>query len=409
MYDTELYRQILGLEKPCCVGKVDLNVGGKQVDGLVENEPGVSWPCPECRRELACRDHAEERVWRHLDSCQFRTFVHARVPRVDCPEHGVLQVKVPWAEARSRFTLLMERFAIDVLQQCANLSAAQRILRISWDEAWGVMDRAVARGRARKQARVIPYFGVDEKAFRKGYQFMTVVCDLERSTVEHVAEDRKIESLESYWRSLSPQQLAGIEAVAMDMWAPYVEATAQAVPEGRSKIVFDRFHIMQYMVEAVDMVRKREHRSLKAHGDESLKGTKYLWLYNEENVPQRRRSALETLQALCLKVGRAWAIKESLRCLWTYRRAGWARRFFQRWFWWATHSRLAPVCKVAHMFRNRLENILTYCRHAITNGVADGLNSKIMTIKRRACGYRNKEHFKTAIYFFCGGLDLHPR
>ena len=126
-------------------------------------------------------------------------------------------------------------------------------------------------------------------------------------------------------------------------------------------------------------------------------------------MPQRRRSTLETLQALCLKVGRAWAIKESLRRLWTYRRAGWARRFFKHWFWWATHSRLAPVCKVAHMFRNRLENILTYCRHAITNGVAEGLNSKIMTIKRRACGYRNKEHFKTAIYFFCGGLNLYPR
>jgi transposase len=409
MHDTELYRQILGLEKPWFVGKVDLNVTGQQVDVFVEHEPGVSWPCPECNRELACRDHAEERAWRHLDSCQFRTFLHARVPRVDCPEHGVLQVRVPWAEARSRFTLLMERFVIDVLQQCANLSAARRILRISWDEAWGVMDRAVARGRARKKARVIPYFGVDEKAFRKGYQFMTLVCDLERSTVEHIAEDRKIESLRAYWESLTPKQLAGIEAVAMDMWAPYIEATAQAVPEGRSKIVFDRFHIMQYMVEAVDMVRRREHHSLKSDGDESLKGTKYLWLYNRENVPPRQRSTLATLQALCLKVGRAWAIKESLRELWTYRRLGWARRFFRRWFWWATHSRLAPVCKVAHMLRNHLENILTYCRHAITNGVAEGLNSKIMTIKRRACGYRNKEHFKTAVYFFCGGLDLYPR
>ena len=252
MRDTELYRQILGLEKPWSVSKVELNVGDQQVDVWVEHASSVRWPCPECQSELAIRDHAEERVWRHLDTCQFRTLLHARVPRVDCPEHGVLQVKVPWAEVRSRFTLLMERFIIDVLQQCANLTAAERILRISWDEAWGVMNRAVSRGLTRKRKRVIRHLGVDEKAFRKGHQYMTVVCDLERSTVEHIAEDRKIESLTSFYEGLTPGQRAGIEAVAMDMWAPYIEATVRSLPKAEQKIVFDRFHIMSHMGEAVD-------------------------------------------------------------------------------------------------------------------------------------------------------------
>lgn len=227
MRDTELYRQILGLEHPWSVNKVELSVGAQQVDVWVEHESAVRWPCPECQRPLACRDHAEERVWRHLDTCQFRTLLHARVPRVDCAEHGVLQVRVPWAEVRSRFTLLMERFIIDVLQQCANLTAGQRILRISWDEAWGVMDRAVSRGLARKRKRVIRHLGVDEKAFRKGHQYMTIVCDLQRSTVEHIADDRKVESLGSFYESLTPKQRDGIEAVAMDMWAPYIEATGR--------------------------------------------------------------------------------------------------------------------------------------------------------------------------------------
>lgn len=409
MRDTELYRQILGLEKPWSVSRVELNVGTEHVDVWVEHEAAVRWPCPECGGELAVRDHAEERVWRHLDTCQFKTMLHARVPRVDCPEHGVLQVKVAWAEARGRFTLLMERFIIDVLQQCANVTAAQRIMRISWDEAWGVMDRAVSRGLRRKKARVIPHLGVDEKAFRKGYQYMTVVCDLERSTVEHIGEDRKVESLVAFYDQLTPRQRDGIEAVAMDMWAPYVEATVRCVPDARRKIVFDRFHIVSHMGEAIDTVRRQEHRALMSEGDETLKGTKHLWLYKEENVPEPKRSWFDRLRGLHLKVGRAWAIGDSLRCLWTYLREGQARRFFTRWYYWATHSRLKPVVRVAQMLRRHIDNIVTYCRHPITNGVAEGLNSKIMTIKRRACGFRNKHHFKTAVYFYCGGLSLYPR
>jgi transposase len=303
----------------------------------------------------------------------------------------------------------MERFIIDVLQQCANVTAAQRLLRISWDEAWGVMERAVARGLRRKKARVIPYLGVDEKAFRKGHQYMTVVCDLERSTVEHIGEDRKTESLVAFYDRLTPRQRDGIEAIAMDMWEPYVQATVRCVPDARRKIVFDRFHIVSHMGDAIDTVRRQEHRALMETGDETLKGTKHLWLYKEENIPEPKRPLFESLRSLHLKVGRAWAIGDSLRCLWTYLREGMARRFFQRWFWWATHSRLQPVARVAHMIRRHLDNVVTYCQHPITNGVAEGLNSKIMTIKRRACGFRNKHHFKTAVYFYCGGLKLYPR
>ena len=100
---------------------------------------------------------------------------------------------------------------------------------------------------------------------------MTVVCDLERATVEHVAEDRKAESLQDFWESLSPEQLGGVKAVSMDMWAPYIQATVQCVPDADQKIVFDRFHIMSHMVKAVDTVRKQEHRQLSAAGDDTLK------------------------------------------------------------------------------------------------------------------------------------------
>jgi transposase len=330
--------------------------------------------------------------------------------RVDCPTHGVRQVRVPWAEARSRFTMLMERLIIDLIQQCSTVTGACRIARITWDEAWGVMSRAVARGRARKVAQPIPYIGVDEKAFRKGHRYHTIVCDLERSTVEFVAEDRTTESLAAYYQQLTDEQRTGLKAVAMDMWEPYIGATRDGLPDGEQRIVFDRFHIMREMTKAVDTVRKQEHRGFLRTGEDSpLTGTKYLWLFSDERRPDHHAESFATLQALNLKVGRAWAIKEALRTLWTYRQGAAVTRFFSQWYGWAVRSRLDPVKKVAGMLKRHLDGVLRFVKHPITNGVAEGLNSKIMSIKRKAGGFRNPSNFTTAIYFHCGGLDLYPR
>lgn len=303
---------------------------------------------------------------------------------------------------------MMERFAIDVMLQAATVLAATRLLRISWDEAWGIKERAVARGLARKEEVVPQYIGVDEKAFRKGHSYMTIVCDIEKGVVEHVARDRKMSSLQSYYDRFSQQELAGIKGVSMDMWGPYIQATLASVPDAGSKIVFDRFHIMQYVGEAVDQVRRDEHAVLSQRGDDTLKGTRFLWLYSEANLPDYRRPTLEAMKSLNLKVGRAWALKETLRELWEYRSPAWARHFFDRWYGWARRSKLEPIKRVAKMLHDRLDNILTYCKHRITQGVAEGLNSKIMAIKRYACGFRNERHFEAAIYFHCGGLALYP-
>jgi transposase len=408
MRDTEFYRQILGLENPWGVEKVELSIKEGKVDIFVCHAEGLKWACPECGRELGCYDHAEERVWRHLDTCQFMTLLHARIPRVKCPEHGVKQVKVPWSSERSRFTLLMERFVVDVLMETATVEGAARLLKMSWDEVWGIMERAVERGLARKEGKEIPFIGVDEKAFKKGHSYMTVVCDLIEGTVEYVKEGREAASLEEYYSSLSEEQIERIVGVAMDMWPAYIKATEECVPEGSGKIVFDRFHVMSHMEKAVDQVRKRENKELMSQGIEDLKGTKYLWLYNEKNLPEKYQPTLARLKNMNLKVGRAWAIKETLRDLWRYKSVAWARRHFKKWYQWASHSRLKPVVKAARTIKNHIEQILTYCKTPITNACAEGLNGKITAIKRRACGYRNPGNFKTAIYFFCGGLNLYP-
>jgi transposase len=190
------------------------------------------------------------------------------------------------------------------------------------------------------------------------------------------------------------------------MWAPYFESGAD--PRPASKIVFDRFHIMGHVGDAVDRVRKAEHRALRAAGDETLTGTKYLWLYGAERMPEQHQDRFLALQALELKTARAWVIKETLRHLWSYQREGWARRHWTAWYFWATHSRLQPVIEAARLIQRHLPNVMTYFTHRITNAVSEGLDSKIQTIKKRAYGFRNREHFKTAIYFHCCGLDLYP-
>jgi transposase len=381
MRDVTFFAKLLALDHPWRVRRVALDTHRRRIDLWLAHRRNATFTCPECGRPAPLRDHAATRAWRHLDHGGCPTWLHTNLPRVACPTHGVRRVRVPWALPGSRFTIAFERHAIDVLLETDVLGGA-RLLHVSWDEAWNIMERAVERGKRAKKRRVIAHLGVDEKAVAKRHRYVTLVCDLDRSTVEYIADDRKQTSLDAFYQSLTPRQLAGIEAVAMDMWDPFVASTVAHVPDGESKIVFDRFHVMKHMLEAVDEVRKREHGVLRAEGDETLKGTKYLWLFSEENLPEPRRERFSALRALHLKTGRAWAIKESLRDLWAYRRKGWALRHWKRWYFWATHSRLKSVVEVARMIERHLDNVLTYFDHRITNATSEGLNSKIQTVKK---------------------------
>ena len=411
MQDTELYRQLLGLNTPWTVTRVELKIKEQRVEVWAGHAESARWPCPECTTELALYDHGEERTWRHLDSCQFQTYLHARPPRVACPEHGVRQVRLPWAEPRARFTTLFERLAIDVLRE-TDVTGATRILGISWDEAWEIKRRAVARGRARRRPQAPARLGVDETAIARGHDYLTLVSDLTTGTVEYLAEERKQASLDGYFTSLTPAQRAQIQAVAMDMWEPYVQSVQTHVPQAERKIVFDVFHILQHMNTAVDKVRRAEHRLLRAQGDDTLTGSKYVWLYGEENVPDHHQERFTELtrrrSRKRLKTARAWSLKESLRDLWRCRSRVAAEEQWRFWYGWATRARLQPVLEVARMIKRHLPNVLTYFRHRITNAMSEGIASKIQALKKMANGFRNRDNFKTAIYFHCGGLDLYP-
>jgi len=413
MRDRDLYAQILGLTRPWSVIDVELDNSGEEVRVIVEHDRSEALCCPECGNPSPGYD-TRRRQWRHLDTCQYRTILIADVPRVKCDAHDVKQVRVPWAEPGSSFTALYESLVIDWLKE-ASASAVGRRLKLSWDEVDGIMHRAVKRGLARRKADLPgapARLGVDETSFAKRHEYVTVMTDLDTSEVLHVSDDRTTESLEAYYESLSEAELARIEVVCMDMWKPYIKATTKCVPGAASegKIAFDKFHVAKHLGDAVDKVRRAEHRELKREGDDRLTRTKYLWLSHPAKIKEKTwRERFVALRDSALRTARAWALKETAMGLWEYVSRTWAAKAWKRWLGWALRCRLEPMRRVAKMIREHLRGIITAIVHRATNAGAESINAKIQRVKRMACGYRNRERFRNAIYFHLAGLDLYPR
>jgi len=406
MRDKDLYAQILGIKSPWQVADVELSVSNGEVTVQVEQAAGAKSCCPSCGKESPGYD-SRRRRWRHLDTCQYKTILVADVPRVKCEEHGVVTISVPWAEPGSGFTAMFEALVIDWLKEASTL-AVSRLMGLSWNAIDGIMQRAVERGLSRREEAFPTQIGVDETAFRKRHDYVTIVSDQEEGNVLHVGSDRRKETLKAWYESLTEEQREAIESVCMDMWPAYINATLESLPEAEEKIAFDKFHVAKYLGEAVDKVRRQEHKALMAEGYEDLKGSKHDWLYNPENMTRKQKIRFKSLRDSTLKTARAWAIKELAMSLWHYVSKTWARKGWEQWLSWAVRSRLEPIKEVARTIKEHLWGILNAVVLKVSNGPAEGLNSRIKMIKVRSRGFRNKERFANAIYFHLGGLNLYP-
>ena len=252
------------------------------------------------------------------------------------------------------------------------------------------------------------HIGVDETSFRKRHDYVTIVSDPAQGRVLHVGEDRRKETLAGWYRSLTPEQLGGLESVSMDMWPACIHATLEQVPGGEEKIAFDKFHVAKTLGDAVDRVRRQEHRALMREGYEDFKGSRYDWLTNPANMSRRQKSGFQVLRDSTLKTARAWAIREMAMSLWHDVSRTWAEKGWKRWLSWAVRCRLEPVKQAAMTIRNHLWGILNAVVLKVTNGPAESINSRIRMVKIRSRGFRNKQRFANAIYFHLGGLELHP-
>lgn len=379
MRDNELYAQILGIKNPWRVAQVELALSKGEVAVHVEQDKDAQQYCPTCKKPSPGYD-SRIRRWRHLDTCQYKTILVTNIPRVKCQEHGVVTVSVPWAEPGSGFTAMFEALVIDWLKE-ASISAVSRLMSLSWNAIDCIMQRAVKRGLSRRGTLNMTQIGVDETAFKKRHDYVTIVSDPKAGTVLHVGSDRKKNTLKAWYASLTEEQRVAIESVSMDMWPAFINATLESLPGAKEKIAFDKFHIAKYLGEAVDKVRRQEHKALMVEGYDDLKGSKYKWLYNPENMTHKQTRQFSALRDSVLKTARAWAIKELAMSLWDYVSKTWALKGWKRWLSWAVRCRLDPIKKVAKTIKAHLWGILNAVILKVSNGPAEGLNSRIKMIK----------------------------
>ncbi len=412
MKDTTLYEHLLGLKSPWSVKSVDLSLEEQRVVVEVVLKPDQVWADPTDSTRRAHINGWSERQWRHLDTCQLETIIKARVPQLKYSDGSVEELAVPWAERYSRVTLLMEAFVVKLLQVCPTTQGVCGFTRLAWSTVNDIMVRAVERGMLRRTEDDIPHLGLDEKSSERGHTYVSILTDIDRSRVLDLVPERKLEAAKGLLETLSPAQRDGVKAVAMDMWPAFMSAARACIPQ--ADIVHDRFHVAKYLGDAVDAVRKQEHRSLLQAGDSPLThcarsphpGSKWAWQKTYADGRSSEAVAFRALNQLNLKTSRAWRIKETFKEFWRYRYIGAAKRFFNAWSNNAMRSRLEPVKKVVRMLRRHETGLLNYSKHRISNACAEGFNSAIQLIKANARGFRNFTNYRARILFHCGKLDM---
>jgi transposase len=396
--DTEIFSSLLGLSGGWHVASVDLKLETNEVRLFIDCRG--PFECPECGKPCSIYDRSEERVWRHLDTMQFMTMVVCRVPRVDCDDHGVRQIKVPWAGPKSRFTLMFERLAIEVLKLTRCQSRAAKLLRLSPGKVHDIMHRAAERGLSLRGLGEIEHVSLDEKSFQKGHAYGTVLCDVLGKRVLDVSCGKDEPAAGQALKSIP--QPEKVKTVSMDLSPAYKLAARLHLPQ--AEIVCDRFHIAMMLSEAVDRTRRAEIKSRP-----ELKKSRYVWLKNPQSHTPYQKAELEHLLRCELETAKAYAFKQSFRLFFECEEAEEAKRFFSDWVQELMKHELPHMDKAALTLRNNLQGLLNYVKWKVSNGYAEAVNALIQEIKTVARGFRRFENFRIAILFFLGKLELDPR
>jgi transposase len=399
---VSFYQSVIAPPRPWKVVRVECFDDALRIDVWLEHEPST-FRCPTCMTECPTHDHAPERVWRHLDTCEFQTYIHARLPRVKCKNHGVLTAHVPFVTPQTSVTTPMETLCIKAMKECT-LSGAETLFGVTARKLHRIQNLAVARGMERRGEETPVKMGLDEKQVFARHKYFTIITDLQWRKVVDVVDKRNIDAIAPWFEARSPS-LKKTELVAMDMSAGYANIARKFMPF--AEICFDKFHVIKLLNNAVDATRKDEQKTMDIEQKRKMFKSRFCFLYGKEKLDKENKEKFERASAVARKTARAWAIKEFMRDMWNLPPPEFEPQF-KRWYWWATHSRLEHVVKVAKTLKLHLEGIVNAVLYGITNALTEGMNSKIEAIKRAASGYRNKQNFRNAILFHCGKLDMMP-
>ena len=390
-----LFGKALGLGDGWKVVKSEMDVEGRQLKLWLDFEKGSQFACPECGEYCPVHDTVEKR-WRHLDFWQHRTELVARVPRVECSEHGVLLTTVPWARPGSGFTLMMEAVVLLLCQQMP-VAAAADYLGETDQRLWRVLAHYVTKAHAAKSWRAVRRVMIDETSTKKGHHYATNFMDADSRELLFTVEGKDQETLGAFCQEMSrhgadPSQ---ITALIMDMSTGFIAGAQKYFPG--AQVIFDHFHIMQMAGGALDEVRK----SLAAAGA-NLKGSIWAirgneWTRSEEQLEDRRRLVRDYP-----KLGRALGLRDSLQdVLYVGETDG-----LKWWCGWALRSRLAPFRKLAKTIKAHWMGILAFMETRLTNAAMEAVNGILQLAKRMARGFRNFHYFRIMAYLKAGRLQL---
>jgi transposase len=346
---------------------------------------------------LGWYDRTTRRV-RDLPSGDTRVYLEFEVRRVLCQRCG--KVKRERLDFLSGNPFYTKRFAWFVGRRCRNstIRDVAEELHLDW-HAVKELDKEYMRVQLERIGTPGPKaIGIDEISIRKGHTYRIVVSDLiRRRPIWFGGEDRSEASMEQFYDWLGEKKARGIRLAVMDMWKPFRNVTARRAPQ--AAILFDKFHVMRHLNDALDKVRKSEYARLQGEDRRYIKGQKYVLLTSHDNLTLDGRKSLKTLLAANKRLNTAYLLKESFGQLWSYQREGWARRFFDNWKASLKWQRLKPYEKFAEMIERHWDGIAAYCapQNKVSLGFVEGLNNKIRVIQRRAYGLRDEEYLRLKI------------
>jgi transposase len=401
--DLLLFQAALGLSDPWQVTSVEFDPEAKRLDLRIDFPKGATFSCPECDRAGLKAYDTEEKTWRHMDFFQHQAYLTARVPRVECPEHKVRLVGVPWARERSGFTLLFEALVMAMVREMpvATLAAlvGETDMRI-WRVGHHYVDTAVEAQNLEGVERV----GIDETSSRRGHEYVSVFADLDERRGVFCVEGRDHETVQAF--SLFLETHGGdpgrVSEVCQDMSEAFLKGTLTYLPQ--AEITFDRYHVKSHLSKAVDEVRREESK----HHRELLANTRYMWPKRPANLTGRQRDLLDELLAQPLQTVRAYTLAQQFDSFYELTDPDTAEEYLRRWIAEVDATDLEPLHKFARMLEDHWLGVIRWHHSRVSNGLLEGLNSLIQAAKRRARGYRSNRNFIAMIYLIVGKLNPGP-
>lgn len=384
-----------------CVKKVSLEAGMLVVEiGARQRSKPV---CSLCGRKVPGYDVLGQRSWYHVPCWGIPVRLLYRPRRGRCPECGIKVEAIPWSRGKSAVSVPL-MVVVAVFARRLPWQDVGRLFGLHWNTVKAAVNHVVDYGLEHRELNRVIHIGIDELSRRRGFTYVTMIYDLVSGDLLWTGDGRGKETLEQFFAEWGQERTKAIQGICCDMWEPYIGVIREKAPH--AVLVFDKFHVIQQLMKAVDEVRRQEAAEKGKEHKNLMKGTRYIWLKNPRNLTEKQRVRLSQLEKLNLKINRAYLLKEQFRQFWDLPSLKEARTFLQQWFWLATHSRLKPLRDFAWMLRRHETHILNYFRLNITAGRTEGMNRKAKIISQRCYGFRTFDTIRLAFYHCLGNLPM---